>query len=91
MSDSIWEILNSTFQLSEYSYEYRGTNGTTRLLQVRLLKNTRLDAAIKNTYNICMHYVFHLTYSISRFLIIALDFLTEVREDQWKAYRKAGI
>jgi len=91
MSDSVREILNSTFQLSEYSYEYRGTNGTTRLLWARLLKNMGLYAAIKNTHDICMSYVFHLTYLISRFLVTALNFLTEAREDWWKAYRKTGF
>lgn len=78
MSDSIWEVLDSMFQLSDHSYEYSDTNGTTRLRQVGLLNDVELYAAIKNTHNTCMCCVFHLT--VSHFLVMTLNFLTEARE-----------
>lgn len=78
MSEPICEILDSTFQPSNHSYKYSGTNGTTGLLQVGLLNNVVPYAAIKNADSICTCSVFHLT--VSHFLAMTLSFLTEARE-----------
>lgn len=72
MPGSMWEAPYSRFHLGEYRYGCCGMSGTTEILQT----STSSESGSRRAHDTCLNCVFHLTYSISHFLIIPLNFLT---------------